>query len=61
MSQVARNMTDSYDGILKGRRFFVCDHDSFFTKEFRKILTDSGVEVIQTRVGCPQQNGYAGY
>ncbi|MBT62100.1 MAG: hypothetical protein CML13_02700 [Puniceicoccaceae bacterium] len=59
MAQVARNMTDSYDGILRGRRFFVCDHDPLYTKEFRQILTDSGVEVIQTRVGCPQQNGYA--
>tara|TARA_B100001971_G_scaffold186646_1_gene186735 strand:- start:104 stop:673 length:570 start_codon:yes stop_codon:yes gene_type:complete len=59
MTQVARNMTDSCDGILRGRHFFVCDHDSLYTKEFRQILTDSGVEVIQTRVGCPQQNGYA--
>ena len=59
MAQVARNMTDGYDGILKGRRFFVCDHDPLYTKEFRQILTDSEVEVIQARVGCPQQNGYA--
>ncbi|WP_425609243.1 integrase core domain-containing protein [Thalassobacterium sedimentorum] len=36
-----------------------CDHDPLYTKEFRQILTDSEVEVIQTRVGCPQQNGYA--
>jgi hypothetical protein len=59
MAQLARNMTDSFDGILKGARFFVCDHDPLYTKEFRQLLTDSGVEVIQTRVGCPQQNGYA--
>ena len=59
MAQVARNMTDSYDGVVKGRRFFVCDHDPLYTKEFRQILTDSEVEVIQNRVGCPQQNGDA--
>ena|GEM_PF-6713180 len=79
MAQVARNMTDSIDGILNDARFFVCDHDPLYTKEFRQLLTDSGVEVIgafgiaarssfgclisaslrQTRVGCPQQNGYA--
>ncbi|MDQ8196122.1 hypothetical protein QEH59_16930 [Coraliomargarita sp. SDUM461004] len=35
MAQVARNMTDSYDGFHKGRRFFVCDHDPLYTKEFR--------------------------
>ncbi|PXA04427.1 hypothetical protein DDZ13_07805 [Coraliomargarita sinensis] len=45
MLQVARNMTDNYDGILKGRRFFVCGHDPLYTKESRKILTDSCVEI----------------
>jgi hypothetical protein len=59
MAQLARNMTDGIDGILKDARFFVCDHDPLYTKEFRQLLTDSGIEVIQTRVGCPQQNGYA--
>ncbi|MGJ8639523.1 MAG: hypothetical protein ACSHYA_09030 [Opitutaceae bacterium] len=59
MSQVAHNMTDSSDGILKGRRFFACDHDPLYTKEFRQILTDFEVKVIQTRVGCPQENGYS--
>jgi hypothetical protein len=57
MSQLARNMTDSCDGCLKDARFFVCDHDPLYTKEFQRVLTDC--EVIQTRVGCPQQNGYA--
>jgi hypothetical protein len=58
MEQVARNLT-ACDGFLKGKRFFICDHDSLFTKSFRETLEDSGVRVIQTRVGCPQQNGYA--
>lgn len=60
MAQVARNMTDSYDGILRGRCFLVCDHDPLYTKDFRQILTDSGVEVIgafgiaaRSTCGCP--------
>ena len=48
MAQLARNMTDSCDGILKGSRFFVCDHDPLYTKEFRQILTDCGFEVIDS-------------
>lgn len=59
MEQVARNLTDGLGGFLRDARFFVCDHDVLYTKAFRQILQDAGVEVIQTRVGCPQQNGYA--
>lgn len=59
MEQLARNLTDCYDGHLRGMRYFICDHDPLYTKAFRQILTDSGIEVVQTCVGCPQQNGYA--
>jgi len=59
MAQVARNLTDSEDGFLNGMEYFVCDRDPLFTKEFKKTLKDSGVHVIQTRVGTPEQNGYA--
>ena len=48
MAQLARNMTDGIDGILKNARFFVCDHDPLYTKEFHQLLTDSGVEVINS-------------
>jgi putative transposase len=59
MTQLARNLTDAFDGYLKGMRFFVCDHDPLYTAAFRQVLRDAGIKVIQTRVGCPQQNGYA--
>jgi hypothetical protein len=48
MAQLARNMTDSCDGILKAARYFVCDHDPLYTKDFRQLLTDTGVEVIDS-------------
>ncbi len=59
MAQLVRNLTDSEDGFLRDMKYFVCDHDVLYTKEFREKLESSGVEVIRTRVGCPQQNGYA--
>ncbi len=59
MAQVARNLTDAEDGFFNGMKYFVCDNDVLFTKEFCKTLEDSGVRVIRTRIGTPQQNGYA--
>ena len=59
MAQVARNLTDGISGFLKGARFFICDHDPLYTRHFKEILRSSGVKTIQTRIGCPQQNGYA--
>ena len=56
MSQLVRNMTDSYGGCLKAARFFVCGHNPLYTREFRQILTDSGVEVkapFPVEEGCP--------
>ncbi len=59
MAQVARHLTEADNGFLSDMDYFLCDHDVLYTKEFRKTLDDSGVEVIRTRIGCPQQNGYA--
>ncbi|MBC2593829.1 transposase [Ruficoccus amylovorans] len=59
MEQVARNLTDAEDGILNGMKYFICDHDPLYTQTFRKTLKSSGIKIIQTRIGTPQQNGYA--
>ena len=34
MSQIARNLTDSEDGILIGKRYLIHDRDPLFTAEF---------------------------
>ncbi|MBC2593876.1 transposase [Ruficoccus amylovorans] len=59
MAQVARNLTDAEDGFLKGMEYFICDHDALYTHQFRNTLKSAGVDVIQTSVGYPEQNGYA--
>ena len=33
MSQIARNLTDSEDGILNGKRYLIHDRDPLFTAE----------------------------
>jgi UDP-N-acetylmuramyl pentapeptide phosphotransferase/UDP-N-acetylglucosamine-1-phosphate transferase len=37
MSQIARNLTDSEDGILIGKRYLIHDRDPLFTAEFLNI------------------------
>ncbi|MHC4493116.1 MAG: IS3 family transposase, partial [Planctomycetota bacterium] len=59
MAQVARNLTDAVDGFLKGQRFLLCDRDACFTAQFRSLLQDAGVTVVQTPRQAPNCNAYA--
>ena len=59
MAQVARNLTDYEDGILRGKRFFICDNDPLYTAQFEMILNSAGIELINTMPYVPEQNGYA--
>jgi hypothetical protein len=43
MSQIARNISDSVEGILAGKRYLIHDRDPLFTAEFLNILADSGL------------------
>lgn len=47
MSQIARNLTDSSDGLLTGKRYLIHDRDPLFTDEFLHTLKDAGVEVFE--------------
>jgi transposase InsO family protein len=59
MAQVACNLTDAFDGFLNGRRFLICDSDSCFAAEFRRILEETGVHVVRTPHQAPNCNAYA--
>ena len=43
MGQIARNLTDSVDGLLTGKRYLIHDRDPLFTDEFLRTLKDAGV------------------
>ena len=47
MSQIARNLTDSVDGLLTGKRYLIHDRDPLFTDEFLRTLKDAGIESSQ--------------
>ncbi len=59
MAQVARNLTDAFDGLLTGHRFLICDRDSKFSEQFRRILGEAGVDVIRTPIQAPNCNAHA--
>jgi putative transposase len=59
VAQVARNLTDVIDGLLLGHRFLICDRDTKFTAQFKRILKDAGVEVILTPKMAPNCNAFA--
>ena len=59
MSQVARNLTDSENGILTGKRYLIHDRDPLFTAEFMKMIADVGVESVKLPPRSPNLNAYA--
>jgi transposase InsO family protein len=59
MTQVTRNLTDSFDGFLQGKRFLIHDRDPLFTEAFAKTLKAAGVEVVKLPPQSPNLNAYA--
>ena len=59
MTQIARNISDTVDGLLTGKRYLIHDRDPLFTAEFLNILADSGVKSVKLPPRSPNLNAYA--
>lgn len=59
MSQIARNLTDSVEGLLTGKRYLIHDRDPLFTDEFLRALKDAGVESVKLPPRSPNLNAHA--
>ena len=59
MLQVARNLTDAFDGFLLEKRYLILDRDGKYTEEFRDFLTDSGTNIVRLPARSPNLNAYA--
>jgi len=59
MKQIARNLTDPFDGFLIGTRYLIHDRDPLFTRDFRKILKASGAKTVKLPAASPDLNAYA--
>ncbi len=59
MKQVARNLTDMWDGFLLGTRYLIHDRDPLFTEEVRGLLKDAGIAPLRLPARSPNLNAYA--
>ena len=46
MKQIARNLTDAFDGFLNGKRYVVMDRDSKFCPAFQEILKNEDIKPV---------------
>jgi hypothetical protein len=59
MVQQARNLTDSEDGFLNGKRILIHDRDPLFTEKFRSTLGSVGVRCLRMPKWSPNLNPYS--
>jgi len=59
MKQIARNLTDVFDGFLKDIRYLIHDRDPLYTNAFRELLAGCGVEPLRLPAKSPNLNAYA--
>lgn len=56
MEQVARNLTDGFEGVLIGKRHLIHDRDPLFTQAFRDTLRGAGVMPLKLPPKSPNLN-----
>ena len=59
MEQVARNLTDAFDGFLRDAGHLIHDRDPLFTRAFDEILKGAGVTPVRLPPRSPNLNAYA--
>ncbi len=59
MLQMARQLTDTVDGILLGKRYLILDRDTKYCQAFRDFVKREGIEVIRLPPRSPNLNAYA--
>ncbi|HEX7423124.1 MAG TPA: integrase core domain-containing protein [Terriglobales bacterium] len=59
MTQIARNLSDSVDGLFLGKRYLIHDRDPVFTVEFQSMLAEVGIQSVRLPPRSPNLNAYA--
>ena len=59
MEQMARNLTDVFDGFLRNAHHLIHDRDPLYTRAFEEILKSSGIEPVKLPPRSPNLNAYA--
>jgi putative transposase len=58
MEQVGRNLVDTEDGFIRGRKYLIHDRDPWFTQSFKQTLGAAGVETVKLPPRSPNLNAY---
>jgi len=58
MQQCARQLSDPFDGFLRGKRYLIHDRDTKYTQAFDALLKTSGVEPILLPPRSPNLNAH---
>ena len=58
MQQIARNLTDPFDGFLLGKRYVLMDRDGKFCPTFRNLLKDEDAKPLLLPPRSPDLNAY---
>lgn len=58
IKQIARNLTETEDGFLNGKRYVLMDRDGKFCQSFRNILKDEGAEPLLLPPRSPNLNAH---
>jgi len=59
MKQMARNLTDGVDGVLRACRYLIHDRASVFNEEFRMIVGAAGIDSVRLPARSPNLNAVA--
>ena len=59
MKQIAKHLSDPFDGFLKGKRYLIHDRDPLFTQAFSEILEAGGVKTIKISPKSPNMTPFA--
>ncbi|MCH8164839.1 MAG: transposase [Planctomycetes bacterium] len=59
MMQIAKNVTDPFDGFLEDKKFLIIDRDTKYCEAFRQLLKMAGVQPIRLPPKSPNMNAYA--
>ena len=59
MLQVGRNLVDCERGALREKRYIIIDRDTKYSERFRRLIRESGPEIIRLPPMSPNLNAYA--
>ena len=58
MKQIAKNLTDAFDGFLNGKQYVLVDRDGKFCPAFQEILKNEDIKSVQLPPRSPNLNAH---